>query len=463
MGSTGDAPIPIVWKHDDPAAYEEARVGRVFNHRRPFRYPLAVVQATCEQDVVEAVKLAAQKNARVSVRSGGHSWAVWSVRDNAILIDLGKYKHLHLHKSTGILEASTSTTGRVMNEYLSKYGYMFEGGHCPDVGIGGFLLQGGMGWNCKNWGWACEKVRAVDVVTASGELVHCNAEQNSELYWMARGSGPGFPGVVTKFYLEVRKSFSHMMISFFAYPMSEYRQVMDWVVDIGPKLDAGIELVAAAQCLPGESEHCIKIPFVTFKNSKEEAEASLELANATRPRGALIEVINKPTSLRDQYREQEINNPAGHRYCAENAYIGNEEKVADVLEEAFTTLPHPRAFSIYFAMTPCSRNKLADMAFSMQSDHYFATYACWEEAGDDERCSGWVRDVMSRIEKHSVGAYLGDSDFQVRRTQFWSQESGRKLMALRQKWDPGERFCGYLDVDDKSGLNGLQNMHEWKL
>jgi hypothetical protein len=23
------------------------------------------------------------------------------------------------------------------------------GGHCPTVGIGGFLLQGGMGWNCR--------------------------------------------------------------------------------------------------------------------------------------------------------------------------------------------------------------------------------------------------------------------------------------------------------------------------
>lgn len=464
MGSTGlDYSLPIIWRDDNnQESYEKARIGRLFNHRRPERFPLAIVEATCENDIVQAVKLASSNDARVSVRSGGHSWAAWSVRDDAVLIDLGNYHHLSLNESSGILEASPSTTGKVLNAYLVERGYMFPGGHCPDVGIGGFLLQGGMGWNCKNWGWACEKVRALDVVIATGELVHCNAEQNSELYWMARGSGPGFPGVVTKFYLEVRKTFSHMTISVFGYPMSEYRRVMDWVVDISPRSDEGIEIVACAQCLPGQTEHSIVVPFLTFKNSKEEAEASLEPINRSRPAGAIFEIVNQPTSLANQYAGQAASNPEGHRYCSENAYIANDENVTDVLEVAFTTLPHPKAFAIYFAMNPCSRRSLPDMALSMQSDHYFATYTCWEDAADDVWCLDWVRGVMSTIEKHSVGAYLGDSDFQVRRTRFWSEKNGKKLMTLRRKWDPKGRFCGYLDVNDQSGVHGLENIHEWK-
>jgi FAD/FMN-containing dehydrogenase len=43
----------------------------------------------------------------------------------------------------------------------------------------------------KGWGWACERVKAVDVVTAEGELLHCNENQNEDLYWAARGAGPG--------------------------------------------------------------------------------------------------------------------------------------------------------------------------------------------------------------------------------------------------------------------------------
>lgn len=148
---TQPSTMQIIWRESaDAATYEEARIGRVFNHRRPERFPLAVVKATCEEDIVAAVKLAAEKNCRVAVRSGGHSWAAWSVRDNSILIDLGNYKTMQVDAVNKIARASPSMTGRELNSVLVKeYQLMFPGGHCPDVGLGGFLLQGGMGWNCR--------------------------------------------------------------------------------------------------------------------------------------------------------------------------------------------------------------------------------------------------------------------------------------------------------------------------
>lgn len=152
--------MQIIWRENaENATYEEARVGRVFNHRRPSRFPLAVAKATCEEDLVFAVQLAIKHQCRVAIRSGGHSWAAWSVRDESILIDLGSYKHMEIDAENKRLIASPSMTGREINSVLTqKHGLMFPGGHCPSVGIGGFLLQGGMGWNCrvscknrKNW------------------------------------------------------------------------------------------------------------------------------------------------------------------------------------------------------------------------------------------------------------------------------------------------------------------------
>lgn len=139
--------LAIIWR--DSADYEEARLGRIFNHRRPNRYPRGILEATSAQDVVNAVKLANDLKIRVSVRSGGHSWAAWSLRDDAILVDMGKLNFIEYNEATSIVKVSPSTTGRVLNNYLDKKGKMFAGGHCPDVGLGGFLLQGGMGWNCK--------------------------------------------------------------------------------------------------------------------------------------------------------------------------------------------------------------------------------------------------------------------------------------------------------------------------
>lgn len=146
----------------DPETFQTAVWDRVFNARRDTsRVPLAVVKARTTSDVVYAVQLAEAKNCRVSVRSGGHSWAGWSVRSDAVLVDLGdlnlecgeeeKRSKIEYDDRTTIVSCSASTTGRVLNDYLAERRRMFAGGHCPDVGLGGFLLQGGMGWNCKVW------------------------------------------------------------------------------------------------------------------------------------------------------------------------------------------------------------------------------------------------------------------------------------------------------------------------
>lgn len=184
--------LPIIWKdRSDVESYEKSRVERVFNHRRPSRYPVAIVEATSSEHVLQAVRLAKRLELQISVRSGGHSWAVWSVRNHAILIDLGNLKHIDLDEANGIVSVSPSTTGRALNTVLGQRGYMFAGGHCPDVGLGGFLLQGGMGWNCKNWGWACEQIAAMDVVTAAGETLRIDEQNHADLFWAARGAGPG--------------------------------------------------------------------------------------------------------------------------------------------------------------------------------------------------------------------------------------------------------------------------------
>ncbi|KAL2844818.1 hypothetical protein BJY01DRAFT_263783 [Aspergillus pseudoustus] len=455
----------ITWRDlAELAAYEDARVGRVFNHRRPRRYPRAVVKATSVEDIIAAVKLAKEQNCRVAVRSGGHSWAAWSVRDDSILIDLGNFKSWTVDAENRRAQVTPSVTGRELNGMLTtEHGLMFPGGHCPDVGLGGFLLQGGMGWNCRGWGWACERVKAVDVVTAEGEALHCNQEENQELYWAARGAGPGFPAIVTKYHLDLIKyPKDGFRSSGYLYPMSKYHEAFSWIVSITPEYDQDTEIVAVAQYVDGREEPCLFILFVTLKHTVEEAQTALAPAHESRPEGTFHEWVCQEDSLANQYIAQAKANPDGHRYAVDNAYINNDADLPKVLEEAFTTLPHRKAFTLWYAMNPCSRRELSDMALSVQSDHYLALYAVWEDEKDDTRCQGWVKGVMQRVQRHSVGAYLGDSDFQERQTRYWSESNGAQLREIRRKWDPTGRICGYLDKGDVSGVKGLANVHEWE-
>ena len=61
----------------DPKTYHAAVWDRVFNYRRnESRVPHAVVKASTIDHITAAVELATQEKRRISIRSGGHSWAI---------------------------------------------------------------------------------------------------------------------------------------------------------------------------------------------------------------------------------------------------------------------------------------------------------------------------------------------------------------------------------------------------
>lgn len=146
--SAGTQTPSVVWRDTArPEDYEKARTSRLFNGIVPERYPTGIIFAKAERDIVYAMKVALERNLRVSVRAGGQSYPAWSVRDQALLLDLGEYSELVLDQKTSIVRLSPSTTGRELDKCLVTNGRAFPGGHCPDVAVGGYLLGGGMGWN----------------------------------------------------------------------------------------------------------------------------------------------------------------------------------------------------------------------------------------------------------------------------------------------------------------------------
>ena len=114
--------------HRGEPGYEQARVGRIFNARRPDRFPAAVLLAADEDDVIAGVRLAAERGWRVCVRSGGHSWAAWSLRDEALLIDLGAMRDLAYDPATGVAAARPAVQGGLeLAPFLAERGRAFPG------------------------------------------------------------------------------------------------------------------------------------------------------------------------------------------------------------------------------------------------------------------------------------------------------------------------------------------------
>ncbi|MDH6589994.1 FAD/FMN-containing dehydrogenase [Streptomyces sp. SAI-133] len=436
-------------------SFEEACLGRVFNARRPTdRRPAAVLEARTEADVVEGVRLALERGWQVAVRSGGHSWAAWSVRGDALLIDLGGFREMAYDPDTRIATATPSVKGGdELNPFLGGFGRFFNGGHCPSVGIGGFLLQGGQGWNARGWGWAAENIVAIDVVTAEGELVRADETHHSDLFWAARGAGPGFFGVVTRFHLRTRPLPGHLAHTVHAYPLDLFDEVMTWLHEAHHTVSDLVEIVAVTQGLPEYDEHVLLVTGLSFTDTPEQAAEALAPlhANPYADR-ALFRVEARPTTLAEQIHGQREANPESHRYFVDNAWLtGSASDVVPAIRKAFTEHPTPQTFTIWFSMAPL--RGLPDMAFSLQSEIYCATYVVHDGPERDAELRAWLDEVMAAMQPVTAGQYLGDSDFTVRQLKFMGDEQWQRLQGIRAVRDPKGLFAGYLSAGAVTNTN----------
>jgi hypothetical protein len=443
--------------------FEEAAVGRVFNGRRPSRRPDAVLLAETEQDIVAGVRLATANGWQVAVRSGGHAWAVWSVRDGGLLIDLGGWQHLEYDESTGIAIASPSTKGGdVLTPFLQERGRFFFGGHCPSVGIGGFLLQGGQGWNQRGNGWGAEYVVGVDVVTADGELVHANAEENTDLYWAARGAGPSFPGIVTKFHLQTVPTFGGLAHTVHGYRTEEFTEVMSWLYEATLRIPTNVEIVVVGLRLPNPDgslgDPGFLVTGLAFGDDLPHAQQSLEIFNESPALSRALFVKDAaPSTIAEQRLEQERANPEHAQYLADNIWVhGDTAEIVERIRPLFTDLPSEKAFTIWMSNLPT--RELQDMAFSLQSGAYVATYVIYDDPAEEEAHRHWIDQAFVAAQSVTAGQYLGDSDFTRRQLKFMSEENFARLQRVIEERDHEGRFMRYLAKDPEN-----LNRNHWEL
>ena len=448
------------------AGFEAAAASRIFNQRRPPRRPAAVLRAADAADVAAGLRLAQAEGLRVAVRAGGHSWAAWSLRDDTLLVDLAAFTGMSYDDGSATVTAGPAVRGGVdLDPFLAGRERFFAGGHCPTVGLGGFLLQGGMGWNCRGWGWAAESIDAIQVVTASGDIAWCSERENADLFWAARGSGPGFFGVVTAFRLRTRERYRELTQTTYVYPSSVAGEVLHWLHAARHDVPPSVELVAVGITppLPPELGHqgpALVVDGVSFDGGT----ASLRALDGCPVAGrALAAKVAQPVTIGELRAEQMRANPDGHRYTVDNAYLtGPADALIPAMTPAFTHLPTAKSFSLWFDLAhlparPVSDGgpsgmALPDMALSVQSDIYFATYVVGETAAQDAACRSWVSAAMDRLTPFSAGSYLGDSDFTVRPDRFMSDAAWHRFREIRADRDPGGLFCEY-DCADPATLN----------
>ena len=441
----------LIVRGDD--GYEQARRAAVWNARTPERYPDAIVLASSEADVVRAVsdtRLSSRRGAgagRIGVRSGGHSWAGNHVRDGGLLLDVSALREVELD-----VEAMTATVGPGCHgdellELLAEHDLFFPAGHCPGVGLGGYLLQGGYGWNGRVHGPACMSVKAIDVVLASGELVHADEHENADLLWAARGAGPGFFGVVTRFHLRLVRRPKVVVNSVFLYPIDVLEQVFSWADAIGPRVARVMELMLFIhRTEEGELEIAVTGP-VLADSEREAREAIAVLESCPVPEQAKLALPYVPGELADLYAGAHAAYPDGSRYSADNMWThAPVEELLEGLRRIAETLPPAPSHMLWMNWQPGStpQPERPDMAYSVEDDTYIALYGVWQDPTEDEQNVAWATERMHEMQSLASGIQLADENLGNRPARFVGEAQLARLDELRTKYDPDGRFHSWM-------------------
>ena len=173
------------------------------------------VAAELTQDVVAAVNFAREKDLRLVVKGGGHSYLGTSSSADSLLIWTHRMNKITMHDSfiaSGCKDAQpavTIETGAIWqhayNEVTTKSGRYVQGGGCSTVGVAGLIQSGGFGSFSKNYGMAAAALIEAEIVTADGKVRVVNACKEPDLFWALKGGGGGTFGVVTKVTLRTRE------------------------------------------------------------------------------------------------------------------------------------------------------------------------------------------------------------------------------------------------------------------
>ena len=441
-----------LWKGED--GYEQARQAAVWNFRKPDRYPDVIVQAQTEQDVVEAVALANERGLRVKARAGGHAWSGSSVR-SGMLIDLSRMNQVTFDSDTGIASAQPGVKGRDLNALLAGHNLFFPSGHCPSVGIGGFLLQGGWGWNSRAIGPACISIVAVDVVTASGDLIHADAQQNSDFWWAARGSGGGYFGVVTRFYLRCHPRPTATYTRTDVYSLDDVDAILDWALEFEPTQPAEFEfaVLGTTPTLPdGRTVHdgtALMLMCQALMYDDDDALTALgRLDECPILDRALHCEPARAVSFTELYDGPNAVEPEGVRWSADGMWTNVKgSELVEPAKQLFRDVPTPESHVFWY---PWRQQQFEDAAISVQGDLYLAAFAGWHDPAQDDHYVAWPTSHMQRMEGISEGIQLADENLRQRPARFLSDENAERLEHLRAEHDPDGRFHSYLTTDEES-------------
>jgi FAD/FMN-containing dehydrogenase len=417
------------------AAYEDAR--RVINAQMD-KHPALIVQPRGAADVKQAVDFARSSSLLVAVKCGGHSPSGKSTCDRGMMIDLSLLRNVRVDPKARIARVAGGSLLGDMDSETMAHGLVTTAGTVSHTGVGGLTLGGGFGRVARRFGLALDNVRAVDMVTASGEFVRASPDENPDLYWGTRGGGGNF-GVVTSFEFALHPMQRQVIGGLLVFPMSEAKQVLTFYSEYEGIAPEELYLSCVIVSNPQISGVGFQLCYSGPANKAEEVMKKVRSAGSK----PILDAV-APIDYVALQRSGDSNETRAIGSYTKTGYV---KKISPQLIDAMITglEPHPERYTtVGFQHCGGAISRVSNEATAFPHRDIHATSLLlvdWPAQIDPTKHIAWLKQFWDAILPHTDGFYTNDA-IEESQKQIDENYLGNypRLLALKNKYDPTNLF-----------------------
>ena len=430
---------------EDPS-YESVR--KVWNGMID-RRPALIARCTGTADVVRAVQLAREHGLLASVRGGGHNIAGLAICEDGVVIDLSLMRGAWVDPVARTCRAQAGCTLGDVDRETQLHGLAAVLGFVSPTGIAGLTVGGGFGYLTRRFGWTCDTVISMEVVTAEGRLVRASADENADLFWALRGGSGNF-GIVTSFEYRLFPVGPEITGGAIAWNASDAPAVLAAFREVSSRSPRELTLVAALRTAPPapwlppdiHGKPMVAV-FVCHTGAAGETAALLApLRAAAKPVADTV----MPRPYTQMQALLDATQPNGRRYYWKSHYVGDVPKdFADVLAKHALRVQSPHSAILLFQVGGALNELPAghSPAGNRDAKYVLNIAGSWEKPADDEANMRWARECFEAARPWSTGGvyvnFLSGDDGRDRVEAAYGSNLGR-LGEIKRRLDPENFF-----------------------
>jgi FAD/FMN-containing dehydrogenase len=438
-----------------PQDEDYAAAREIPNARYTDRVPALIARVTDADDVVTAVNYAVEKDISIAVRSGGHAIDGHAMPHDAFVIDTSLMKQTQVDPDTGVTTIQAGVLLGEMDAATQHHGYVVPAGTVSQTGAAGLTLGGGIGYLTRRFGLTVDHLLSCDVITMDGEKRTCSERENADLFWGLRGAGHNL-AIATSFTYQARKVGPEVISGLIIYPVDAAVGILgqiDEVLANSPRELTLYPVVLPAPPLPGLPEAMIGVPIfvliVVYTGALDAYESAM---SHTRALGQPLADMVHPSSWLEANSILDVLAPPGRRQHSRGGYLpGMTAEIGEIVVARAMNTPAPTGPGPSCAVAfPLLGGALFDgdedaMAFSRTGAEWlWETLGQWDPVESDAEYDAWVDGTMDALTPYSLkNGYVNlstDRGAEWLRGLYGSEEKWKRLVALKQEWDPDNRL-----------------------